>query len=135
MSESGAQRGGASPVNVTNELAKERSRAAADRTLMAWIRTSLSLITFGFGIDKIVAAIERSRPAKGPPSIGVGIVSIGFISIGILALIAAVVEHRLILKRIAREHFVYPERRSIAGATAILIILMGALALAFILWG
>ncbi|WRH67064.1 MAG: DUF202 domain-containing protein [Planktothrix sp. GU0601_MAG3] len=36
------------------ELAKYRSRAAADRTLMAWIRTSLSLIGFGFGIPTIV---------------------------------------------------------------------------------
>ena len=36
--------------NVANELAKERSRQASDRTLMAWVRTSLSLIGFGFGI-------------------------------------------------------------------------------------
>ena len=31
--------------NMANELAKERNRAAAERTLMAWIRTSLSLIS------------------------------------------------------------------------------------------
>ena len=37
-------------VNVANEFAKERNRAAAERTLMAWIRTALSLIGFGFGI-------------------------------------------------------------------------------------
>ncbi|MFM7169470.1 MAG: YidH family protein, partial [Cyanobium sp.] len=43
-------------VNVTNELAKERNREAAERTLMAWIRTSLSLISFGFGVDKIIGA-------------------------------------------------------------------------------
>ena len=43
------------------ELAKYRSRAAADRTLMAWIRTCLSLIGFGFGIPTIVRAIENTR--------------------------------------------------------------------------
>jgi putative membrane protein len=48
-------------VNITNELAKERNREAAERTLMAWIRTSLSLISFGFGVDKIIGAINRSR--------------------------------------------------------------------------
>jgi len=28
--------------------------------MMAWIRTSLSLISFGFGLDKIVGAIKAS---------------------------------------------------------------------------
>jgi uncharacterized membrane protein YidH (DUF202 family) len=37
-------------TNIATELARERTREAADRTLMAWIRTSLSLIGFGFGI-------------------------------------------------------------------------------------
>ena len=37
-------------TNLTNELARERSPQAADRTLMAWVRTALSLIGFGFGI-------------------------------------------------------------------------------------
>ena len=41
------------PASLTNELARERNREAADRTLLAWIRTSLALISFGFGIERI----------------------------------------------------------------------------------
>ena len=47
-------------VNLANELAKERNRAAAERTLMAWIRTALSLIGFGFGIGKFAAYMDEA---------------------------------------------------------------------------
>lgn len=47
-------------TNTSTELAKERNREAADRTLMAWIRTALSLIGFGFGIGKLNAYLEAS---------------------------------------------------------------------------
>ena len=42
----------------TNELAKERTRESADRTLNAWIRTSISLIGFGFAIAKSYEYVE-----------------------------------------------------------------------------
>ena len=43
--------------NSTTELAKTRNRAAAERTTLAWIRTALALISFGFGLDIIIGAI------------------------------------------------------------------------------
>jgi inner membrane protein YidH len=39
-------------IDSSTELAREWSREAADRTLMAWIRTALGLIGFGFGVGK-----------------------------------------------------------------------------------
>ena len=41
------------PSSLTNELARERNREAADRTLLAWIRTRLAVISFGFGIGRL----------------------------------------------------------------------------------
>ena len=41
-----------------SELAKERTREAADRTLNAWIRTSIALIGFGFAIAKSYEYVE-----------------------------------------------------------------------------
>jgi putative membrane protein len=121
-------------VNLTNELARQRNRDAAERTLMAWIRTCLSLISFGFGLDKIVAAIDRATGDQGPRP-GVIAVAVAFVFTGILAMAAATVQHVRELKRLRRDDFVYVESPRIAAATAILITLIGLLAMAILLSG
>ena len=51
------------PPVLANELARERNREAADRTLLAWIRTSLAMISLGFGIERLgQAASTVSAP-------------------------------------------------------------------------
>ena len=47
-------------TDETTELAKERTAQAADRTQMAWIRTCLTLIGFGVGIDVLVEGLEQA---------------------------------------------------------------------------
>ena len=80
--------------NIATELAKERNRAAADRTLNSWIRTSLALIGFGFGISKIHASLE-AMGLHGPsdPMRSTLLVGGSFILLGLLALLAAVIQH------------------------------------------
>ena len=62
-------------------------------------------------------------------------VAVGFVLTGILAMLAATVQHRQILRRLRREDFVYREEPSIALATAISIALIGILALVLLLAG
>ena len=116
-------------VNVTNELAKERNRAAAERTLMAWIRTCLSLISFGFGLDKILAAINSRGDVQRPVPLSVVLVSVSFVVIGCLAMGGAIWQHRRVLRRLRREEYTYREEPSIALATAAALALIGLLAL------
>jgi putative membrane protein len=123
-------------TNLANELAKQRNRNAADRTLMAWIRTCLSLISFGFGLDKIIDAInQRLDSGGGPVALGVRLVGIAFVITGILAMAAATAQHRRELARL-HDDFVYVrEQRSIARATAMAITGIGGFALALLAFG
>lgn len=123
------------PINIQAELAKERNRAAAERTLMAWIRTSLSLISFGFGIDTIVTAIRSLQVVNDLNPVRFSrVLGLAFIALGTYALIMAAIEHRQELQRIQRQvDYIYMPRRSLGLTVAILLVLIGIYAFISIL--
>ena len=123
-------------MNLTNELAKQRNRDAAERTLMAWIRTCLSLISFGFGIDKIIAAIDRALTGgELQAQRGVQLVAAAFVVTGVLAMAGATVQYRRELRRLQHDDYVYRDKPQLAAATAVLITLIGVTALALVAFG
>jgi putative membrane protein len=87
----------------STQLALQRSFLAAERTLMAWIRTSISMIGFGFTLAKLFQSLAESgvlvRGIGGRlwTAEGVGML---LISLGTFALIAAVFDHRRELKQL-----------------------------------
>jgi putative membrane protein len=123
-------------VNLTNELAKQRNRDAAERTLMAWIRTCLSLISFGFGLDKIIAAIDRALPNRDVQAQrGVQLVAAAFVITGVLAMAGATVQYRRELRRLQYDDYIYRDSPQLAAATAVLITLIGMVALGLVAFG
>lgn len=121
----------ASARSLANELARERK----DRTLMVCIRTALSLIGFGFGIRKLDDYLQagglhtRFDLPHSTPIFGTS-----FIVVGIFGLLAAIVQHTRILRRLSRSDFAYDAMRPIAMTIASLLILIGVFGLVAILW-
>ncbi len=113
-------------VNIANELARDRNRAAADRTLMAWIRTALSLIAFGFSIGKLADYLKRANPNRVlDPIDSAQIFGEAFIVLGIASLIVAVIQNRRILKRIEQGEYNYRAPFPLTLVTAILLLVIG----------
>src|SRR6516225_5147559 len=78
----------------SNELAMERTWLAHERTLMAWVRTATSMISFGFTIYKFFQfEAEKAESARHglftPRDFALIMVSIGLVS-----LLAATISHR-----------------------------------------
>lgn len=121
--------------NINTELAKERNRAAAERTLMAWIRTCLALISFGFGVDRIVTALQKSSLSEyvDDPLHLTRILGLAFIGIGTNAILLAAIEHRRELRHIQKDNYVYQPRSSLAFNVAISISITGLFAFVGIL--
>jgi putative membrane protein len=116
-------------ISTTNELARERNKAAADRTLMAWIRTSIAMIGFGFGIGKLSGALEKtSAKPIADPIHSAQIFGEAFITLGVLSLLAAVVQYWRTLNRISIDQFVYTQSRALPMITAILLLVIGLFA-------
>ncbi|MGK7944778.1 MAG: YidH family protein [Microcystaceae cyanobacterium] len=121
MTQSSPQR----PTNINTELARERNRAAAERTLMAWIRTCLALISFGFGLDRIVAAIAKNNQETLDPIHLSRLLGLSFIALGTIAMLLAAIEHRYILKRIIRDDYLYQTRISLSFAVSLALVIIG----------
>ena len=116
------------PASPGTELAKERNRAAEERTLMAWIRTSLSLIGFGFGIDRIVSAIHQEFGDAVNPVRLTRILGLSFVALGTAALLVAAIDHKRQLQRIQRNELIYISRYSPTLSVAYVLAFLGAIA-------
>jgi putative membrane protein len=113
--------------NLANELAKDRNRQAADRTLMAWVRTALSLIGFGFAIANFRAILLNAGLVRNPTEHfnAALIFGLSFISLGVLGLLAAIIQHWNILQHLKKNDFEYTGFRPLVFIEAILLIIIG----------
>ena len=112
-------------LDASTRLAVERTRLALDRTLMAWIRSAISLITFGYGIYKVI----ETRAPESVPRMGHREFGLIMISVGLLALVLGGYEHLRTGRQLGAEYPAAPRRASYVSGFSILVAALGLLAL------
>ena len=85
------------------DLAVDRTRLAHERTLMAWVRTATSLISFGFTIYKFFEFLHEKGTGEGNRRIGPRAFATVMITIGLAALILATIQNRVELKALRKQ--------------------------------
>ena len=121
--------GDANQLRLSDELGVERTRLAHDRTMLAWVRTATSLITFGFSIHNFFA---RETPAQTAERwIGPKEVALLMITIGLISLLLASLQHRSARRELLAVSPSIP--RSPAAALAVFIAILGIASLISIL--
>jgi putative membrane protein len=111
-----------------------RTALSSEQTLMSWVRTCLSLSTFGFTIATFFQYLATQSDApltNGPRRLGIAL-----ITVGVVVLIAAVVEHVFRIRELKRQGL--PDNASsflpLGSAGAMLAIGLVALVVVFLRW-
>jgi putative membrane protein len=116
-------------TNDATRLALSRTILAHERTLMAWVRTSTSMISFGFTIYKFFQFVQDDRAAQHAEKLleprGVALV---MILIGVGGLVLATIDYRHQMDVLRRDYEAYdPSRGSIVLAVAAMVAGLGVL--------
>jgi len=120
--------------SLTNELARERNREAADRTLLAWVRTSLAMISLGFGIERLgQAAMAFDGRMIGFSPMKTRLFGAALIALGIAATLAGMWEHKRVLAAVSQDEYRYADRPPIARFMGWALVVVGVAALAMML--
>ena len=94
---------------------------------MAWVRTAVSLISFGFTIYKFFE-FEAGRGLPASPLLTPRQFGVIMIGTGLAALLLGTIDHRRYMKQLRAEYGDAPP--SVATAIAVIVSVMGLLALA-----
>ncbi len=113
------------PPNVQEELAHERNRLAADRSLLSFIRSSVTLIGTGIGVDQVVEALSENAPFINQWAYSLSLLLIG---LGVINLLFAALDCQGEMKRLKQPQYYFTPRPSLGGITGLALFIVGLVA-------
>ena len=111
-------------LDDSTKLAYESMRNSYEKTMMSWIGTATSLITFGFSIYKFFQ-IEAPSERQQNYLIGPREFALALVSIGLFSLLLATVENSQAIRALGAQYA--GKQRSLAVLVAALISILGHL--------
>ena len=115
-----------------------RVRFAAERTLLAWVRTGVALMGFGFVVARFglflreLAATSAAAQSVRPPGPSM-VLGVSLTVLGVCVTALAAWEYRAVLRRIDRREPFVPPRVSLALIMSVVLTAMGLATTAYLL--
>ena len=115
-------------VMAESEPETIRLHQANERTMLAWVRTGIALMAFGFAISRFDVFLRQlaaagSHPVPGARGLEPGWVGVALVAVGMLANLTATLRFSETRRAIARGHLGAPSAVAVyvlgGGATAI----------------
>jgi putative membrane protein len=120
-------------TDVSDENAAKQVHEAIEKTLMGWIKTSLSLIGFGFALGEAFHLVRTGGPRNLVDTLReylITSVAVGLIILGVLGLLGAIIQCRWSLKRLKQgSATTYEKPWRLSVLVAVLLMIIGLLAL------
>ncbi|WP_373544228.1 YidH family protein [Chamaesiphon sp.] len=120
------------------KIDRQREHQANERTFLAWLRTSIALIGFGFAISRFglflrqihLALTQQEYPTDlifNSENLGIGLVVVGIVTIAIAAW-----RYSQVLRQIERGN--YRPSPMLIWVVAVVVMILGSLSIPLVLW-
>jgi uncharacterized membrane protein YidH (DUF202 family) len=120
-------------TDTFDENARKQFHEGIEMTLMGWIRTSMTLIGFGFALGEAFSIVRTGKPGSlvdTPREYLINTVAVGLVVLGVFGLLGAVIQCGWSLKRFKQGYVTTYERPwHLSVLVAVLLMIIGIFAL------